>query len=265
MSLHEMVTDPIVARGLVQLVAGTALALVVLALTRVRELALESEMGLALVRGLVQVLAMGAVLGVLLTIDLAWSWLVIAGMVAAAAWISKDRSQGMPEAFRMSLVAIAVGSGVVIGVGVATGAIESTVRNLVPVSSIVIVAAMRTQSLALDRVAGEITSRRDGIEQLLALGASPRQAIARPVRESVRASLIPVLDSLKSLGLVWIPGFMSGMILSGANPIYAAEYQFTIMTMVFAAAGLTTLGTSLLVGRTLFTDAEQLKTLDAAE
>jgi putative ABC transport system permease protein len=77
----------------------------------------------------------------------------------------------------------------------------------------------------------------------------------------VRASLIPTIDSLKSLGWGWIPGLMAGMILSGTNPIYAAQYQFVVMAMIFAAAGLSSLTCSLLLGQYAFTDAKQLRRL----
>ena len=105
----------------------------------------------------------------------------------------------------------------------------------------------------------ELDSQRDRIETRLALGASGTDALTPEVRTSVKASLIPVVDSLRSLGLVWIPGMMAGMVLSGANPIYAAEYQFVIMGMIFAAGGLTSMTTSLLVSRHAFTDAAQLR------
>lgn len=258
MTWWDPLWDPVVTKGLVQAGAVSMLALLVVGIAAWRRLDLESEMLWSLLRGVVQILAMGALLGLLLTVTLGWSVAVVLGMVLAAAWISKDRSEGIPGAFRISLVAIGFGSGTVIVVAVLAGTIETSVENLVPVASIVIVAGMRTQSLALDRLSSEVQDHRERIEQLLALGASPARAIRRHVRASVEASLIPVLDSLKSLGLVWIPGFMAGMVLAGENPIYAALYQFAVMAMVFACAGLTTLGTSLLSGRSLFTGAHQL-------
>jgi putative ABC transport system permease protein len=52
----------------------------------------------------------------------------------------------------------------------------------------------------------------------------------------VRASLIPRIDSLRSLGIVWIPGLMAGMVLAGSDPVYAAIYQFVVIAMVFASS-----------------------------
>jgi putative ABC transport system permease protein len=251
--------DPAVVRGLAQVAAATALAAVVLGLSYLRDLGLERELGGAFARGFVQVLAMGALIGLLFSIPLSYSALVLAAMTGYAAWESRRRGAGVPRAFRVSLVAIGLGASVVVVTMVAAGAIERTVRNLVPVGGMIIANAMKTNSLALDRFKGEIENSRGEIEALLGLGVPPEAAVAEHVSESVRASLIPVVDAMRTLGLVYIPGMMAGMILGGANPIYAAEYQFVIMGMIFAAGGLTSMTTSLLVGRYAFTDAAQLR------
>jgi len=258
-TLPPQLGDPVLFKGLAQVAAAAALAAVVLGVSYVRDLELERELGEAFVRGFIQVLAMGALIGVLFSIPLTFSAVVLAAMVGYAAWESRKRGDGVPRAFRVSLVGIALGASVTITTMVAAGAIESTVRNLVPVGGMIIANAMKTNSLALDRFKGEIESNREGIEALLAVGVPPQAAVSEHVTQSVRASLIPVVDAMRTLGLVYIPGMMAGMILGGANPIYAAEYQFVIMGMIFAAGGLTSMTTSLLVGRYAFTDAAQLR------
>ncbi|MFB6081109.1 MAG: ABC transporter permease [Haloferacaceae archaeon] len=256
--------DPAVIEGLAQVAAATALAAVVLGISYAREIGIERELGAAFARGFVQVIAMGALIGLLFSIPLAYSTLVLAGMVGYAAWESRKRGDGVPAAFRISLASLGVGAGVVVVTMLAAGAIRPTVRNLVPVGGMIIANAMKTNSLALDRFRGEVEAHRGEIEALLALGVPPRAAVAEHVTGSVRAALIPVVDAMKTLGLVYIPGMMSGMILGGANPIYAAEYQFVIMGMIFAAGGLTSMTTSLLVGTHAFTDAAQLRRFEAS-
>ncbi|MFB6185150.1 MAG: iron export ABC transporter permease subunit FetB [Haloarculaceae archaeon] len=258
-ALPPQLRDPVVVEGLLQVAAASALAAVVLGISYVRDLGIARELGGAFVRGFVQVLAMGALIGVLFSVPLAFSAVVLAAMVCYAAWESRKRGAGVPGAFRVSLASLAVGASVVVVTMVAAGAIRPTVRNLVPVGGMIIANAMKTNSLALDRFRGEVESNREQIEALLALGVPPRAALSTYVTESVRASLIPVVDAMKTLGLVYIPGMMSGMILGGANPIYAAEYQFVIMGMIFAAGGLTSMTASLLVGSYAFTDAAQLR------
>lgn len=264
MNLPPQLQDPVLVKGLAQVAAATALAAVVLGLSYVRDLGLERELGGSFARGFVQVLAMGALIGVLFSIPLPFSGVVLAAMVGYAAWESRKRGSGVPRAFRVSLAAIGLGASVVILTMLAAGAIESTVRNLVPVGGMIIANAMKTNSLALDRFKSEIESNRGEIEALLAIGVPPQAAVADHVTESVRASLIPVVDAMRTLGLVYIPGMMAGMILGGANPIYAAQYQFVIMGMIFAAGGLTSMTTSLLVGRYAFTGAAQLRRFEGS-
>jgi putative ABC transport system permease protein len=254
--------EPVVLEGLWQVGAAALLAFVVVALSRWRRLALEGELATAFVRGFVQIVAMGLLVGVLLTVPFAWSTVILLGMMGGATWISKQRGEGLPQVTWISMLAIGVGAGSTIVLMTAAGAIEATVRSLVPVGSLVIANAMKINGLALDRFKEEITTNRDVIEVGLSLGGPPGRVLASHVRDSIQASLIPLVDSLKSLGWVWIPGIMAGMILGGENPIYAALYQFVIMAMIFAAGGLTSMIGTVLMGRAVITDAEQL--VDAA-
>ena len=85
------------------------------------------------------------------------------------------------------------------------GAIETTMRDLVVIGSMIISNAMQTNSLALDRFTGEVAANRAEVEAMLSVGATPEQAITKYVSTSVYASLIPTLDAVKSLGIVKIP------------------------------------------------------------
>jgi len=257
--------DATVLKGLFQVGAAVAIALLVVGVSRVRGLALEREFSIALVRGFIQVLVMGSLIGVLLSVQYFWSWIILVGMIGGATWISKNRGDGLPGVTRVSFLAISFGAGTVIVAMTLIGAIESTVRDLVPIGSMIIANAMKINSLALDRIRGEVISNRDEIEAGLALGAPPSAVVTRHIQTGVRAALIPTIDSLKSLGWVWIPGIMTGMILSGENPLYAGLYQFVIMAMIFAAGGLTSMSSSLLISEHLFTDAEQLKQIKSDE
>jgi len=103
-----------------------------------------------------------------------------------------------------------------------------------------------------------VTAHVGQIEAGLALGADPATTVAPYVQSAVYASLLPRLDMLKSLGLVWIPGVMAGMVLSGASPVYAGIYQFIIVAMILAASGITGLMMTLLLRMRAFPPAAQL-------
>ena len=250
--------EPGIELGLAQAAVAALLALGVIGLARQQRIFLGRETALALVRGFVQVLLVGAVLVVLLREPTWVAVLVLLGMIAAAATIAARRGRGLPSAFFISLQGIGFGAGTVIALMTVLGVIDPEPTSLIPVGSMIIANAMVTGALVLDRFRGEVEAHVGHIEAALALGASPHVAVGPYVQAAVLAGLIPRLDSLRSLGVVWIPGLMAGMILAGADPVYAAVYQFAVLTMIYAAAGLTAVASGLLARSRIFTPAEQL-------
>lgn len=247
-----------VALGCAQAAVAILLALAVMLVARQREIHLEREIIVALVRGIVQIMAVGSIL-VLLLRGPGWtSIFLLAAMVVAAARISASRSKGLPKSFQISLYAIGAGAGSVIALMTWAGAIDTLITSLVPIGSMLIANAMNTNSLVLNRFRSEVESHAGLIETGLALGADSKQTVAPYVQVSLQASLIPAIDSLRSLGIVWIPGLMAGMLLSGASPTYAAVYQFVTISMIFSSSGLTALICSLLIRSSAFSPAQQL-------
>src|SRR5205807_6457638 len=161
-------------------------------------------------------------------------------------------------AFQVSTCAIACGAGSVIAVMALLGVIDTPITALVPVGSMLIANAMNTNGLALNRLRADVLAHVGEIEPALALGADSGSSVAPYLQASMEASLIPAVDSLRSLGIVWIPGLMAGMLLSGSRPLYAAIYQFVVLAMIFAASGLTSLVSTFLVRARIFSAAEQL-------
>jgi putative ABC transport system permease protein len=244
--------------GLAQSAVAALLAFAVVLLARWRKVHLEREAVVALLRGLVQIVAVGSVLIVLLR-GPQWSAVfLLAAMMLAAGAISTKRAKGIPGAYLVSIYAIACGAGSVIAIMTWLGVIDTAITSLIPVGSMLIANAMNTNGLALNRFRSDVLAHVGEIEAALALGASPKQSIAPYVQASFETSLIPAIDSLRSLGIVWIPGLMAGMLLSGSRPIYAAIYQFVVMAMIFASSGLTSLVSTLLIRSHIFTPAEQL-------
>jgi putative ABC transport system permease protein len=255
--LQQVFTNQL-ALGGAQAVAATLLVLLVMLLARKREIHLERETIVALTRGLVQISAVGSIF-ILLLRGPEWTGiLLLTAMMVAAAAISAQRAQGIPGTFRVSLCAIAAGSGTVIALMTLAGVIDTAIVSLVPLGSMLIYNAMNTNSLTLNRFRAEVESHFGLIETALALGAASKDAVAPYVQVSFRTSLIPAVDSLKSLGLVWIPGLMAGMLLAGSDPSYAAIYQFVTISMILSASGLTALISSLLIRQHAFSHAEQL-------
>ncbi len=255
--LERFFQDPLTLAA-AQAAGATLLALAVMLLARQQGIYLEREIVVALVRGFVQVVLIGSLLLLLLQGPLWTSVVVLLAMMFFAAVLAQKRAGGIEGAFWVSLTGIGLGAGFVIASMTLLGVIDPAPSSLIPVGSMLIASAMKTSSLALDRFRGDVESHVGQIEAALALGAEPNQSVTRYVQAAVQASLIPSIDSLRSLGIVWIPGLMAGMILTGADPVYAAIYQFVLIAMLFATAGLTSIVCTLLIRHRVFSPAQQL-------
>jgi len=245
-------------RGAVQCLIAALVTLAVILLARRRAPGLLKEISFAEVRGLLQIFAVGAILAALLRGPAWTSIFVLAGMIFAAASIVRKRAKKIPRAFVLALIAIGTGAGTILTVMTVTGVIPLKILTLVPVGSMVIANTMNTQSIFLDRFRGEVAAHVGEIESALALGASPEIAVDRYLRTAFRSSLIPAVDNIRSLGIVWIPGIMAGMVLSGASPLYAALYQFVVLTTIFSSSALACFIASHLVARRIFSGYGQL-------
>jgi putative ABC transport system permease protein len=251
--------------GLTQAAIAAVAAFVVVMLARTRQIHLEKETSIALARGLVQIIAVGSVLAILLRGPHWTGGLMLGAMIVAAGNISARRAKKMPGAFAVSTWAIACGAGSVIAIMTALRVIDTSITALIPVGSMLIANAMNTNGLAMNRFRADVLAHVGQIETALALGAEPRESVAPYVQASSEASLIPAIDSMRSLGIVWIPGLMAGMLLSGARPLYASIYQFVVLAMIFAASGITSLVSMMLIRSWIFSAAEQLMLRPAVE
>lgn len=134
-----------------------------------------------------------------------------------------------------------------------------TARIAIPIAGMILGNAVNGVALAIDRLYAEVRSRRDEVEALLTLGATPWEAVRDCVRQAIRSGMAPMINSLMVVGLVSLPGMMTGQILGGVDPIEAARYQIVVMLMITAAGAV---GSMMLVGlsyRRLFTEDDALR------
>ncbi len=255
--LTRLFSNQLVLGGAQVVVAGL-LAVSLMFFARARHIHIERETMISLARGLIQIVAVGSVLVFILRGPLIIGLPILLFMMGAAGVTAARRARGIPGAGRVSFYGISSGAGSVIVLMTFLGVIEWNLNSLIPVGSMLIANAMNTNALALDRFRAEVVSHRGQIEASLALGATPHQAVSPYVVEAVRSSLIPRVDSIRSLGIVWIPGLMAGMILSGTDPVYAGMYQFVIMAMIYASSNLTSVISTVLIQRQVFSKADQL-------
>jgi putative ABC transport system permease protein len=247
-----------IARGMFEAAGAIVLCAGVVLLCRRFSVHVERETAISIARGLVQMVFVGIVLAALLHGSLLIGAMILLAMTFAAAVTASRRAKGIRDSLALSFYAIAAGAGVVIAGMLAMGALTTDIAVLVPVGSMIIANAMNACAQSVERFRADVTAHVGYIEAGLALGALPAVAAAPYFESAVYASLLPRLDMLKSLGLVWIPGVMAGMVVSGASPVYAGIYQFVIVAMILAASGITGLVATLLMRRRSFSTAAQL-------
>lgn len=113
-------------------------------------------------------------------------------------------------------------------------------QYVIPLAGIVLGNAMNGAALSGERLVSTLNSSQLEIETHLSLGATPQQAVSRYRQEAIKAGLIPTINTMMVVGVVTLPGIMTGQLLSGVNPIQAAAYQMLIMFMLAFATLVTT-------------------------
>lgn len=129
---------------------------------------------------------------------------------------------------------------------------------LIPLAGMIIGNSMNSLALALERLFSELTARHGEIEALLSLGATPAQAASKPYLQAVEAAMIPNINAMMVVGIVSLPGMMTGQILAGQSPLAAVQYQIVVMFMITCASALTAVIASKWALKQCFNFAEQL-------
>ena len=118
--------------------------------------------------------------------------------------------------------------------------------------------SMSALAISLERFFRDLRQQRDQIEMQLSLGAGYREASAEIFRNSVKAGMIPSINAMMGVGLVFIPGMMSGQILAGIDPMIAIRYQIVVMLMLVGATALSSVTIMLLIRKRCFGSGEEL-------
>ncbi len=244
--------------------AGLAVSLslvgVAVVLSLWQRLGLEGRMLWAAGRALVQLLIIGA--GLALVIDsetpLVWSWLWVAVMIVFAAETVRRRADEVPGIRPIALAAFAAAALVTLGILFGFGVFPLEARALVPIAGMMVGNSMTATVLVARRIVEELRDRRMEVEARLALG-HPGMIAARPyLRSAVSTALTPQIETTKAVGIVFLPGAMTGLILAGVDPVEAVRVQAAVMYLVLGSVATTTAVVGFGAVRRLFTKDHRL-------
>lgn len=246
--------------GLAGLAASSLLIVVAVVLSAVQGLRLAGTITWAAIRAAAQLLVVGLALHLVLAPDaplaLAWAWVVF--MVVVAALTVRQRAPEVPGAFAVALAANGSVAVVSLGVVFGFGIFPLEARAIVPLAGMMVGNAMGATVLAARRVVGELRDKRDEVEARLALGHAAGDAARPYVREALRTALIPQIESTKTVGLIALPGAMTGLILAGVEPAQAVLVQLAVMYLILGSVAVSVAVVGLGVTRRLFTPDHRL-------
>lgn len=238
--------------------ATVGFVLIAMLLSLRLKLMLEGDMLVSTIRAIVQLLAIGYILEFIFSSNHpVFIVCVLLVMLLVAAHNSAKRGRGIPHVFIRVLFTITIVSAFTLGIMLAFHMIQWKPQSVIPIGGMIIGNCMIVSSLLLNQMRERSVVMREEILAALSLGATSRQASERLTRESIRAGMIPIIDAMKTVGLVQLPGMMTGLIIAGASPIEAVRYQLLIMFSYTAASALTSIILGFLIYPTLFTRAHQ--------
>lgn len=233
------------------------------------QLGLQRDMLMGAIRTFIQLSLTGYVLVFIIKRSQMheWYWVVLALIVMLGVAVITARGrmkEPLPGKTKIFTVAITASSLVVLVyvlVAVLKIAPWADARYTLPLAGMIIGNAMTAGTLAVTRFADDLRTRRIEIEAALALGATATQAVATIRRDALRTAIIPSVNGMLVVGIVSLPGMMTGQIIAGQNPLQAVHYQVMVMYMITAAAIFTSvIGVSVAV-KNVFTPAHQLRAL----
>lgn len=248
-----------------QLVWALGLMLIAIALSAWQRLELEWSLALATGRTVLQLLVVGYVLAAVFAFK---NPLLVLGLLAImlviAAIVARNRiSKKVPNLLAIVGGAMAMGTLLTL-VYTMMFVIQPPTwyepQFLIPLAGIVLGNAMNGAAISGERLVSTLNSSQLEIETHLSLGATPQQAIAQYRKDAIKAGLIPTINTMMVVGLVTLPGIMTGQLLSGVPPLVATSYQMVIMFMLAFATLVTTLLVTSGICRQYFNAAGQLMT-----
>lgn len=231
--------------------------------SRWQKLGLEGDIATGTIRTFVQLLAVGFVLQQLFSAA-RWYWVVfaLAIMTTVAAYNAMKRQAGAKQGLFV-VMASSIATAAAITLILVIGFVLRVrpwyqPQYVIPIAGMIIGNSMNGAALVVNRLHSELTLRRNAIEAALALGASTREAASQALRESLRAAMMPTINSMMTVGLVQLPGMMTGQIISGVSPPDAVRYQIVVMLMIAAATAVTAMAAAFGALGVFFTPNEQL-------
>lgn len=238
-----------------------SLVLVVLAIgiSRYWKIDTTKDMIVGTIRSFIQLIAIGYALKFIFEPDyVLLNFGILLVMMLIASHTAAKRVNYVNNPFLICFLSIAIGSVITLVSLIAINPEWFTARYLIPLGGMIISNSMNACTLSVDRLVSDVRNNRLAIETSLSLGKTWNQASFKFQKEATTTGMISILNFMKTVGLVSLPGAMTGMILGGAEPLEAVLLQMVVAYMLLSAVTITSIAAVQLTIRRFFTPFHQL-------
>lgn len=244
---------------LLSLILSSALTVLPILFSYKQKLGLEKDILIGLVRAVIQLIFIGYILTFVFGIDNAIITLtLILIMIFNASITSSKRVSKIKKAFIISFISIAVGTIITEGVLILSGTINFQPNKIIPISGMIISNSMVSISLCFRALETGFKTKHKEVEIKLALGADIHLSSQNILKDSIKTGMIPTIDSTKTLGIVALPGMMTGLILAGASPLDGIKYQIIVTFMILSSTSIASFTSCYLSYKSFFNTNKQL-------
>ncbi|SHI68437.1 putative ABC transport system permease protein [Geosporobacter subterraneus DSM 17957] len=238
---------------------ASLLMLIPLAFSKVQKLHLEKEILIGTLRAVLQLSAIGFVLKYIFNVNNGLlTFVMILIMMFNASYLAAQRGKEIKNSKSIAFYAISAGTITTLGILIAVGSIEYVPSQVIPISGMIVGNSMVAVGLTFKQLRQNYLDKIQEIEVKLSLGASAKEASIGLIRDAVKTGMMPTVDSMKTLGIIQLPGMMTGLILAGVSPLVAIQYQILVTFMLSSAVSISAFTSSFLAYREFFNERVQL-------
>ncbi|WP_336748809.1 iron efflux ABC transporter permease subunit FetB [Pantoea vagans] len=242
------------------LLLSLTLVVIALLISQKEKLGMGKDIVWSTCRAIVQLVIVGFVLKSVFDVNNSWlTVLMVLFICVNAAINARKRGRNIDNAFAIAFTSIFSGTVITLTILVLSGAIAFVPMQVIPISGMIAGNAMVAVGLCFSNLNQRFNDNHQKIMEMLSLGASVKLASGRIIADSIRTAMIPTVDAAKTVGLVSLPGMMSGLIFAGIDPLKAIKYQIMVTFMLIGTASLSTIIAVWLSYRQFYNARAQLK------
>ena len=241
------------------LVLAFAMVMISIGISTHEKLGLAKDTLISVARAIIQLIIVGYILRFILHLDNLWLTLAATLVIIFnASWNANKRDPNPKRKLSNSLLALLVGTYVTLGLLLVTGVIKWVPAQIIPITGMIAGNGMVACGLCYRALNNSFHDLRQPLLERLALGSDLKTACLPILRRSIKTAMQPTIDSAKTVGLVSLPGMMSGLIFAGVNPVNAIKYQIVITFMLLSATGISSVISCYLAYKNYFNERIQL-------